>query len=121
MTKTIEQEIADLKEEIQERDEVISQLKDDVLELKGEIRDLEKDIEQKNNEIEDLESKLEEKPSNTFRGIGEISWDAEQGNLADIQMMEALEEACEKGTTREITEHLNAFKPVNRYSVEDLL
>lgn len=87
MTKTLEQEIEELKEELSERDETITDLKTELKEKDEEINSLESSIEKKDEEIKELEDQIEkheELPD--FNGsvvlnLDTFHWGLEKGNL----------------------------------------
>jgi chromosome segregation ATPase len=87
MTKTLEQEIEELKEELAERDETISELKKALKESDDEVDSLESAIEKKDEEIEELEDQIEEHDGlpifngSVILNLDTFHWGLEKGNL----------------------------------------
>lgn len=95
-TKTLEEEIIELKEEISERDEKI-------LGLQDEIKDLEDTIEELQDNIESFEETLSYQSE--LPGVEVIKYQ-DNGNIIDQQLMSVFSEALQKMTPLQLIEKL---------------
>lgn len=113
--KDLEKEIADLKEEVAERDETIE-------ELRSELKESDEKINELQEEINDLEEKVEALESEA--DLYEESFAADErlnatqpiyfkttGNLIDEQLMDSIADALDYCSPMQIIEHL---KKLNR-------
>ena len=118
----LKKELQDAKDALDEAYQTIDELKDALKESDAEVKELDKTVEEQKEEIERLEEEAAGKVECNFNltGINDIPY--QTTNLLDEQMMDAFGEMVAKAQSPvTVIEYLNAYKPIDKYYVDDLL